>query len=336
MSFHPTTHAWWPRPDVLLLCTTTRCRPTGRAKKTCISSEFVRAGDGARTRDLKLGRLALYQLSYSRTGAKPSSAHPGARFGFPAARDRPNPDGWGPPRSVRGRTRCSASCAQDLQTGLGSYTELKHDTILYAKQAIVAEGEGPPKPPAPPRHWVEPDPVAFGRLGVVVKLLGDGLDARNLLADEERALLADVADMLARLRRLAENELGGRPISAEDNAWLDGFGTRLEALWVRSSDFDPATGQPGTTDQDAALVSDIFTATRSGALEVATGRVDDIWVLVPNDDGKFQLARGGVHSFYEFYRPVDQRLTDEEWRSMLDAGEAPARPTWQEVFLARR
>ncbi len=28
--------------------------------------ELTRAGDGARTRDIKLGRLALYQLSYSR------------------------------------------------------------------------------------------------------------------------------------------------------------------------------------------------------------------------------------------------------------------------------
>jgi hypothetical protein len=37
------------------------------------SRYFVRAGDGARTRDLKLGRLALYQLSYSRIGGKPSS-----------------------------------------------------------------------------------------------------------------------------------------------------------------------------------------------------------------------------------------------------------------------
>jgi hypothetical protein len=31
------------------------------------------AGDGARTRDIKLGRLALYQLSYSR---KPCSSLP--------------------------------------------------------------------------------------------------------------------------------------------------------------------------------------------------------------------------------------------------------------------
>jgi Protein of unknown function (DUF3160) len=230
--------------------------------------------------------------------------------------------------------RRPAWAAKDLQAALGSYTELKHDTLLYAKQALVAEGEGPPLPPAPPRHWVEPDPVAFARLGTVVTLLSVGLGNRDLLAEDERALLADVADLLARLRRLAEDELGGRPISADDNAWLEGFGTRLEALWVRSSDLDPATGQPGTTDQDAALVSDIFTASRSGALEVATGRVDDIWVLVPNDDGRFQLARGGVYSFYEFYRPIAQRLTDEEWRDMLEAGETPPRPVWEEVFLA--
>jgi hypothetical protein len=29
-------------------------------------TDRTRAGDGARTRDIKLGRLALYQLSYSR------------------------------------------------------------------------------------------------------------------------------------------------------------------------------------------------------------------------------------------------------------------------------
>src|SRR6185503_4477508 len=31
-----------------------------------VLSHTVRAGDGTRTRDIKLGRLALYQLSYSR------------------------------------------------------------------------------------------------------------------------------------------------------------------------------------------------------------------------------------------------------------------------------
>ena len=58
--------------------------------------------------------------------------------------------------------------AKAHQTGFGSYTELKHDTILYSKQA-VAEGGGE-EPSVPPRHWVEPDPVVFGRLAAVTAL----------------------------------------------------------------------------------------------------------------------------------------------------------------------
>jgi hypothetical protein len=36
--------------------------PTGRSEKPPISREFVRAGDGARTRDLKLGRFVLREM----------------------------------------------------------------------------------------------------------------------------------------------------------------------------------------------------------------------------------------------------------------------------------
>ncbi len=35
-----------------------------------IPNDNTQAGDGARTRDIKLGRLALYQLSYSRDTAR--------------------------------------------------------------------------------------------------------------------------------------------------------------------------------------------------------------------------------------------------------------------------
>jgi hypothetical protein len=35
-----------------------------------------------------------------------------------------------------------------------------------------------------------------------------------------------------------------------------------------------------------------------------------------------------VYSYYEFLQPASDRLTDEAWRSMLDAGDAPPRPDW--------
>ena len=111
---------------------------------------------------------------------------------------------------------------KDLQTGLGSYTELKHDTILYAKQSVAAEGDYEPVTYPDPRHWVEPNPVAFARMAAMLGLLSDGLSNRGLLpAGSENAELIDALDtFLSRLAGLAADELAGRPISAEDNQWL--------------------------------------------------------------------------------------------------------------------
>src|SRR5665647_599233 len=83
--------------------------------------------------------------------------------------------------------------AKDQQAGLGSYAELKHDTVLYTKQ-FVAEGAGPENVPAR-RNWVEPDPVAFGRLVSVAGLLREGLRERRLLTPVESALLRDEIGM---------------------------------------------------------------------------------------------------------------------------------------------
>ena len=40
------------------------------------------------------------------------------------------------------------------------------------------------------------------------------------------------------------------------------------------------------------------------ALEIGTGWVDQILVLVPDDAGRFHVALGGVYSYYEFQQPI--------------------------------
>ena len=68
-------------------------------------------------------------------------------------------------------------------------------------------------------------------------------------------------------------------------------------------------------------------------LEVGTGRIDRIFVIVPDDAGAFQVATGGVYSYYEFPWPTSDRLTDEQWWTMLRKGEAPDRPAWQDPLF---
>ena len=97
-------------------------------------------------------------------------------------------------------------------------------------------------------------------------------------------------------------------------------------------------------EPQAAVIADVATDPDPGGtgalgpivLEEAVGRVDEIHVVVPvaDDDGSvyLQVAKGAVFAYYEFPWPADDRLTDEAWREMLDAGQAPARPEWIESF----
>jgi hypothetical protein len=223
---------------------------------------------------------------------------------------------------------------KDLQTALGSYTELKHDTILYAKQSYAPEGDYEPVPYPEARHWVEPNPAAFGRMLAVLDVLRDGLRGRALLpsSSDNAALIAALGTFLQRLQRLANEELAGMPISADDNEWLQYIGSTLEALWIRSSDAPDEAGEFPEQDTKAALVADIMRTT-SHILELGTGHVDTIYVLVPTDDGRFQIAEGAVYSYYEFWRSVgDGRLTDEEWWQLLDTS-PPERPGWQDPLF---
>ncbi|MBK6873257.1 MAG: DUF3160 domain-containing protein [Kineosporiaceae bacterium] len=225
--------------------------------------------------------------------------------------------------------RTPAWAAKDLQSGLGSYAQLKHDTILYTKQA-VAEGGGD-EPATTPRNWVEPEPVAFARLAAAVALLRSGASARHLLTASQVTLLTDVGDVFDLFARTAAGELAGQKVSAADNQALRFIGERLEALWFRTSD-GSSSGEP-EADTDSAVIADIASGPAS-VLEVGTGRFDRIYVLVPDDAGRFQVAVGGTYAYYEFAVAAGERLTDTTWRAKLDGGTAPARPSWQSVMMA--
>ena len=68
------------------------------------------AGDGIRTRDLKLGKLVLYQLSYTRTagGCAPSAAAVSTRLWVASRRAAP--------------ARCPAQGLRQREDGISDYT----------------------------------------------------------------------------------------------------------------------------------------------------------------------------------------------------------------------
>jgi len=220
---------------------------------------------------------------------------------------------------------------KDLHAALGSWTELKHDTILYAKQAMAEMGGGPP--PEPPHGWVEPNPEAYARLLALTRMTHDGLQSRDLLTDNTEANLMRLDNLLTFLLDVSERELAGEPLTLEDYERIKFYGGELEAMTLAAADQE-GEGRPFFEEEDqAALVADVATGADE-VLEEAIGRIFEIYVAVPDGNGGLHIAKGGVFSYYEFPWPMDDRLTDEAWQGMIAAGEAPERPGWTASFSA--
>jgi len=192
-------------------------------------------------------------------------------------------------------------------------------------------GGGPP--PEPTHGWVEPNPGAYARLLALTRMTHDGLQARGLLTDNTDANLMRLDNLLTFLLDVAHRELAGKPLTREDYERIKFYGGELEAMTLAAADQE-GEGRPFfEEDEEAALVADVATG-GDGVLEEAIGRVYEIYVVVPDGEGGLLIAKGGVFSYYEFTWPMDDRLTDEKWRDMLDAGEAPDRPAWTGSFIA--
>jgi hypothetical protein len=233
---------------------------------------------------------------------------------------------------------------KQLNASLGSWAELKHDTILYAKQVYAELGGGPPAPsPIPPRGYVEPVPQFFARLAALTSMTLDGLDSRSMLSELDRASLQSLEELALSLKAIAEKELSGQPLSQDDYDLILYYGGDLEKFVMASADSDtedPFAPRFMDEQPQAAVIADVATDPGSDeglvVLEEGVGRINEIHVLVPltleNGSTFWQVAKGGVFSYYEFRWPGSDRLTDEKWRVMLDDGSAPDLPSWTGSF----
>ncbi len=239
---------------------------------------------------------------------------------------------------------------KQLNTVLGSFAELKHDTILYAKQAYAELGGGPPPPPpAPPKGYVEPVPEFYARLVALTEMTRDGLGERGLLVEQDEASLQRLSELARSCQTMAEKELRGEPLTDEEYETIRFYGGELEHLTMASADTpgeEQGVGGQKMPEEEpqAAVIADVATdpdpegdgTANPVVLEVAVGRIDHLYAVVPliEDDGSItlQVAKGGVFSYYEFRWPGDDRLSDEQWRKMLEEGKAPARPSWIDGF----
>ncbi len=232
---------------------------------------------------------------------------------------------------------------QKMNTQLASWTELRHDNLLYAKQsgtsAFVCSY---------PCGYVEPFPELFQRLSGLAQTAHDKFENISFSDSSLKADILDYYDMLEdvtdTLETIARKELDGEPFDSNDISFMKqiifrGSYSVLDGWYVRliyGPSYVPAWLTGPFSDY---LVADYHTTPTDCAGNImgwishaGTGPVDLAIVTAALPDVNTAVFVGPVMSYFE-YRTTDfQRLTDEEWE--ITFLQEATRPDWTSSFLA--
>lgn len=213
---------------------------------------------------------------------------------------------------------------KELTTALASWTELRHDTILYAKQSYTMTETAIPVP-TPERRvvgYVEPVPEFYNRLLALTRMTTNGLESMNVLDEASKYRLDRLETILERLVELSAKELENEELTEADYEFIENFGDELNAVISEVDDRAKKT----------TIIADVHTeGNTQQVLEEGVGYVDMIVVAYKVPDGRILIGAGPVMSYYEFKQPMQNRLTDEKWRELLSS-QPPERPEWYGNF----
>lgn len=221
---------------------------------------------------------------------------------------------------------------KSLQASLGSYTELKHDTLLYAKQSYAEMGSGGDEDrelPPVPKGYVEPNIEFYDRILALNKMVYEGFESRGLMDNVFEYRNKNFNKVIELYKNITVQELQNEIISAEV------FEELRNSYDLLNQVISPLPDEIATENlARSAVIADLHTdAVMGKILYVATGIPDYIYVAVKDVNGT-RLTKGLVFSYYEFTGELGgNRHNDESWKKIIySAGneDIPNIPSWSQ------
>ena len=206
---------------------------------------------------------------------------------------------------------------KSLTTALASWTQLRHDFVLYAKQPVIPASAGFD-------FLVEPVPAAYERL----ERLAGMLDKRGF------AGMADFEGLCRILKIVAQAELDGEDWT-KTKAYQDETRRNPDGDWHfylnAFSQWLLANFSKQVAVERPCVVVDVCTDSNwpYKVLHEATGPFNLVVARADEQD-----YWGWVLSYYEFTESNFQRLTDQEWEWRVTKGaHRRSRPDWVAGYM---
>jgi len=267
--------------------------------------------------------------------------------------------------------RTRAWAMKNLNAQLASWTELRHDTILYVQPSYTANIVCDY-----PYGFVEPRVEFWRAMNTLASVAANSIAALplsgsvtipnrdtnypgtvtynlGLLRTNEISALTNFAANMAMLQDVSEKELAQQPLTAAETDFLRDIveihelysptGRQYNGwypyLFYRNVYQQYPFGKGEGSDQWDALVADVHTdppdsilGDPGAVIHEAVGDVHLLMIAIDNGPDRIVYA-GPVLSHYEFEVPGLTRLTDADWKTKLKGNQKPPSPEWTRSYL---
>jgi hypothetical protein len=213
---------------------------------------------------------------------------------------------------------------EKLNTALGSWAQLRHDTLLYAKQTYI-----PGTLCSYPEAFVEPNPTFYARMQQLTERTSEAVSILppNAATPTIMNSLETLNNATQTLETVSTKELAGQPLVEDEINFIKqlvyGCGSGSPVGWYVNTMHIIAMAANYTSILDVPVIADVATFPPGDILDppqilhVADGYVEAVVVFYPRSDGTLAAAVGPVFSYYEFRLIGTTRLNDDEWKTML-------------------
>lgn len=212
-----------------------------------------------------------------------------------------------------------------LNTQLASWAQLRHDTLLYAKQSYTGFSDC-----AYPAAYVDPYPAFWAKLLAFAEhgaLLLDGIGEPSPVLDAARAYFARFSQIVTVLHAMSEHQLTGMPHSEAHLAFINravlinegGSGAPTIEGWYHQLLY-----RPESFSEVDLTIADVHTdpggdrpiPREPSVLHVGTSYPRLMVVAVEGCEGPRAYA-GPVFAYKEHLTDDLTRLNDEEWSELV-------------------
>lgn len=241
--------------------------------------------------------------------------------------------------------KTAAFWQEKLNTQLASWTQLRHDNLLYAKQSYTGGTLC-----SYPYSFVEPFPEIYNNISTYCQEAYSFFNNLDI-SDEYKYSILDYYTYFKQtsdtLNFISQKELNGEALNSQEALFLKkmiystpaSYGDTLDGWYPKLfyRDYEYASHE-GLMESDH-LAADIHTTPTDcfggnlGAIShVGTGNINLGVFITPNHLGELTAFVGPVNSYYEYRTMNFLRLTDDEWASTYL--QSASRPEWVNIYLA--